>query len=106
MYIIIISTYPFTKQDEVEKAFIQGLQKNPIPSYIKQAVPLAVKAGGAGIETLAVFEVKSDKIQDALTELTKFERFYWGIEGYTYEAKLWATGPEAFDMIGKKMPEM
>ncbi|NVM30371.1 MAG: hypothetical protein HWN65_16110 [Candidatus Helarchaeota archaeon] len=106
MYIVLTSTYPFSKNVEAQKAFMQALKTNPIPSYITQAVPLAVRAGRAGVETLAVFEVKSDKIQDAITEITKFLRAYWGIEGYTYEAKLWATGEEAFEMIGEKMPEM
>ncbi|NVM53837.1 MAG: hypothetical protein HWN66_09060 [Candidatus Helarchaeota archaeon] len=105
MYLILTSTYPFTKQAETEKAFFKAMEKNPTPAYIKPATPLAVRAGRAGIETLAVYEIDKGKIEEATNFIAKALQEYWGIEGYTYELTTWMTGPEAFATIGKKMPE-
>lgn len=105
MYIQIKTTYPLSKQSEVLKAYIAATKKNKIPKYAKLIVPMAVSAGGKGVETFAVVEVEKGRYEDVINLIAKIEQEYHQIEGYTYQIRSWMTGPEAFATMGQEKPE-
>ncbi len=99
-YILVNSWYPPHLADKVAKRYLELLQKNPIPDYVKRLIPAASRATIDGINVMNVDEVKKDKLGDAYEYAVKFMLGFRDIEGFRYEIVTLTTVADALKFIG------
>lgn len=96
VYIVVKAWYPSHKTEEVEKRYMEGLQKYPPDtSLAEQVVPLAARATKDGLEVMAISLVKEGKFDQALARIGRVSAMFGDIEGYEYSITVWVTLQEA-----------
>lgn len=99
-YIVIFSWYPPHIVDEVVKVYLESLQKQPIPSYVKRLVPVAGISDKDGFFIINVDEVKQDDLGKAMNYADKFMANFARIEGFRSEIKIFSTISESLENLG------
>jgi hypothetical protein len=104
MILMIESTYPGTKIDEVTTGFVEYLQTNPLPEYVK-IIELYSFAGGDGIRALVFFDLQKGKegeghryIAGAVLYLNK------AVEGYKAEGHIVSNLAQSFEVMDMEAP--
>ena len=96
VYIVVKSWFPSHKGEEVEKRYIEVLQKYPPEtSLAEQVVPVAERATKDGLEIMSISLVKEGKFDQALARIGSASAMFGNIEGYEYSIKVWVTLQEA-----------
>jgi hypothetical protein len=105
VYMVVTTTYPSHKEDEVGEKYIEVLKKYPPDRSLgKQVVPLAVKPAHDGMKAMSIIDVKEGKIGEALNLVVRMLSEYLSIEGYEYAIDIWATQAEAMEFSGMTLP--
>ncbi|NVM03915.1 MAG: hypothetical protein HWN67_16405 [Candidatus Helarchaeota archaeon] len=99
-YIIVFSWYPPDIVNEVVKVYLEGLQKQPVPSYIKRLVPAAGASGKDGFESINVDEVKLEDLGKAMDYIARFMAIFVNIKGFRYRTRVFSTVSEGLDQLG------
>jgi hypothetical protein len=104
MIYFLDATYPGTKVIEVSKRFLERLQTNPLPEYVKLLDSYAL-AGGDGIRALLFYEVDDGKIAEGRDYLAKSViDLLKAVEGYRVDFLTCYRLTEAFQIIDMEMP--
>ena len=91
VYVTISTWYPSHKGSEVGKIYAEVLQKySPDKSLWEMVVPVAAKGTKDGIETIAIYKPKEDKIKQVITRFIEVMANFNDIEGYEYAIEVWA----------------
>ena len=99
-YIITTCWYPPDLLNEVVKVYLEALQKQPVPSYIKRVVPAAGTSGRTGLKVINVDEVKQEDMGKALDYIADFMMNFNNIKGFRYATKTYATISETLKRLG------
>jgi hypothetical protein len=104
MNIMMEFTYPASKAEEAGKVFMDVLQANPLPDYVK-IVEIYQYWGGDGLKGHAYYNLEKGKEEEGVRHITITTReFSKAIEGYKAVSEVVYSLAEAFDSIGMKAP--
>ncbi|NVM29810.1 MAG: hypothetical protein HWN65_13280 [Candidatus Helarchaeota archaeon] len=99
-YVVTFCWYPPTVTEKVAQKYLENLQKNPVPSYIKRVVPAANAAVKEGTEIFNVDEVKSKDLGEAFEYINTFMLEFEEFEGFTWTIRIFSTVAEGLKRIG------
>jgi hypothetical protein len=102
-YIVIHSWYPHHIVDKTAKKYLEVAKKYPMDeSWGNMVVPGAVNSSKEGLEALVLFQVKKEKIGDALETVNRAMSEFRNFQGFNWEITTWATMDEALQRSGVK----
>ncbi len=99
-YIFSFVKYPPTVAVKVAEKYLEAMQKNPVPDYVKRLVPAATRDTLDGVLVINIDEVKEADLGKALKYLNMFIQAFRDFEGLTWEFKTFATVPEGLSYLG------
>ena len=103
---VIMGWYPQNKQSEVEQAYFSARKKYPYDkSIMKRVIRLGVRATKDGYKTITVYDIPDGKYTAAIKFEAASMHEYANIEGFRYEIETYLDMGEAFEIIGKAVPE-
>lgn len=104
MIVMTEATYPGTKLKETANSFVEFMQANPPPEYVK-IIDLYSHAGGAGIRTLTFYDVLTEKEEAGVKYIVKSEIFMMdAIEGYKAEVQVVYNMAQGFEVLDMSAP--
>lgn len=103
MKLMITSTYPLSSINKVVDIFLDTASKNPMPDYIEM-LSLYSHWGGDGIKAYTVYDIKEDRVDEGVLEITKRMVNFASVDGYKIESQVILPIEEALAILGKKMP--
>jgi len=107
MILMLEITYPAPKAEELGQAFIDDLQANPMPDYVK-FVEEYVSWGADGIKTNTFYELEKGKEEEGLRYVTAHElAMTKAVDGFRvlHLTPVYRMA-EAYSVINMKGPEV
>ncbi len=104
MIFFLDTTYPGTKVVEISEMFLERLQTEPMPEYVKLLDSYAL-SGGDGIRALMFYEVEDDKVKEGADYLSRgVIRIMKAVEGYKVDFLTAYRLADAFQIIDMQLP--
>jgi hypothetical protein len=104
MILMMEFTYPTAKSEEIGQAFVDMLQANPLPDYVK-IVEIYFLWGDEGIKGYAFYDLENEKVYEGSRYVSNMTyELSKRIDGYKALAQFVTPMAEAYEMIGMKGP--
>jgi hypothetical protein len=100
MHIMVTSTYPGTKVEEVVKIWMDGLQADPVPDSVKMMGPFGEWSGG-GAKAYICYELEKGMEDDAMIWIAKgISQLTEAIDGYSVSVEVVYPLQQSLEIAG------
>ena len=100
MHVIITSSYPVQKIEELQTAFLAAQEKYPPDENVaEQLTPILIYANDGLVNTTQIVKIKDGKLEDYLNNVYPLLWELSQVEGYKYDVQNAMSGEEAQALI-------
>ena len=100
MHVILTSSYPVQKVEEMQKVFLEASEKYPIDEDLAEHLTPVLMYGKEGlVNTIRIFKIKEGKLEDFLNRINPYLWEMSQIEGYKYDLQNAMSQEEAAALV-------
>lgn len=103
MKCMVLQTYPLTALPRVVEVFLDSAANDPLPDYVVRE-SIYSHYGGRGIDAYIVYDIKADRAEDGMMDVTRRLLKFSSIEGLQQEFQVVLPIEQSLALLGKQLP--